>query len=129
MNLASSRLKWMRAIVTGLAFLGMVAVGSALASEPETGAVDGPARAFFAAHCRTCHAGEKPKGDFRIESLTADFLDKANRDRWWAVLEHIKAGTMPPQERPRPPLREVEAVAGWISRQATAAQAADGRVV
>lgn len=116
-------------LVAGLALLGMATGRSTFASEPDTTAVADPVRTFFAQHCNSCHAGKKPKGDFLLESLTTDFLDKANRDRWLAVLERVKAGTMPPKEKHRPPVREVEVLADWISRQATAGQAADGRVV
>jgi hypothetical protein len=102
--------------------------GSILAAEPEAAAVGDPAKTFFTAHCRTCHAGKEPKGDFDLQVLTTDFLDGANRERWLTVLERIQAGTMPPKEKSRPAAREVEVVAEWISRQARAAQAAEGRV-
>src|SRR5262249_33880339 len=46
-----------------------------------------PSPKFFAKHCQTCHEGQKPKGRFRLDSLTADFADKANRERWLAVME------------------------------------------
>ena len=75
----------------------------------------------------------KPKGKFRLESLTQDFDDKANRERWLAVLEQVKSGTMPPKEKPRPPAKDVEALADWISERTAAAEAArsaaQGRVV
>ena len=45
-----------------------------------------PTRPFFAQHCQGCHAGTKPKGNFRLESLSHDFADEANRKRWLTVL-------------------------------------------
>src|SRR5262245_6744211 len=122
------------ALAAGFVFAGL------LATRPMAHAADGdarplgdPARTFFAQHCQACHAGKEPKGEFRLDSLSTDFLDKANRERWQTVLERVKAGTMPPKEKPRPPQREAEALADWISGQVTAAQvaqlAADGRVV
>src|SRR5689334_640725 len=92
-----------------------------------------PAPPFFAQHCQDCHAGSKPKGDFRLESLSHDFADNANRKRWLSVLEQVKEGTMPPAEKPRPPAKEVEALIGWINERTGAAEAARsaavGRVV
>ena len=83
-----------------------------------------PTRPFFAQHCQACHAGAKPKGEFRLESLSQDFADKANRERWLTVLEQVKAGTMPPDEKPRPPAKDVEALVDWISGRTAAAEAA-----
>ncbi len=88
---------------------------------------------LFAKHCQSCHRGEKPKGDFLVESLSQDFSDNANRKRWLSVLEQVKAGTMPPKAKPRPPAEEVKLLTDWISKQAAAAEAArsaaQGRVV
>ena len=74
-----------------------------------------------------------PRANFRLESLSHDFADKANRERWLTVLEQVKAGTMPPKGKPRPPAKDVEALADWISGRAAAAEAArsaaQGRVV
>lgn len=68
-----------------------------------------------------------------MESLSPDFSDKANRERWLAVLEQIKTGAMPPKEKPRPPAQDAKVVAGWISRQveqaAAVSGASQGRVV
>jgi mono/diheme cytochrome c family protein len=61
-----------------------------------------PTQVFFARHCQACHAGTKPKGKFKLDSLTSDFGDKANRARWLGVLEQVKGGSMPPAEKPRP---------------------------
>lgn len=69
---------------------------------------------FFAKHCQTCHEGQKPKGRFRIDSLTTDFADKANRERWLTVLEQVRDGTMPPKEKPRPAAQDVKALTDWI---------------
>ncbi|MFT5106722.1 MAG: hypothetical protein ACI8XO_001953 [Verrucomicrobiales bacterium] len=87
------------------------------------------AQPLFAQHCQKCHEGSKPKGDFVLESLTDDFADKANREKWLTVLEQLESGDMPPEEKPRPPTREVQAVVDWISGQAIAQRATEGRVV
>src|SRR5262249_55930961 len=62
-----------------------------------------------------------------------DLADRASRQRWLAVLEQLEAGAMPPSEKPRPPEKEVQALAGWIRGQVAAAddarRAAQGRVV
>src|SRR5688572_26346401 len=92
-----------------LLFLAVVTTDSAAADPPTAKGTDEPVRAFLAAHCVGCHSGEKPKGDFLADKLSADFADKATRDRWAAVLGHLKAGTMPPKTKPRPPAKDANA--------------------
>ncbi len=83
-------------------------------------------------HCRECHGGEKPKGDFSLEKLSPDFTDKASRDRWLAVAEQLKAGTMPPKSKPRPSNKDSQTLKDWITAQTEAAdlaqRAVQGRV-
>src|SRR5581483_10143816 len=71
------------ALVLALALAGLGVAGPA-APPTERGPQlpDGPARSFLAQHCQGCHAGDKPKGKFRLQTLTQDFNDKANRERW-----------------------------------------------
>ena len=91
------------------------------------------ARAFLNRHCLECHGPEKPKGMFRVDKLSADFGDRADGERWQAVLKRVRAGEMPPKTKPRPPEEEVAALTDWIAAQAEAAEAArraaEGRVV
>lgn len=116
-------------VITGLSMIGLATFTSGQDAKP----ADDPSRPFFAQHCKTCHEGPKPKGKFRVESLTQDFNDKANRERWQAVLEQVKEGAMPPKEKPRPAARDVQTVTNWISgrldRAAAEKSAAQGRVV
>jgi mono/diheme cytochrome c family protein len=88
---------------------------------------------FFSKHCHSCHSGTKPKGEFRINDLSRNFADKPNRVAWLAVLEQLKAGNMPPPEKPRPAAEEIETLTVWIEQQVARAEgvrnAAHGRVV
>jgi len=91
-----------------------------------------PDRPFLAQHCQGCHAGDKPKGNFRLDALTHDFDDKANRDRWLAVAEQVRSGAMPPKGKPRPPEKDVAALTAWVHGRVEAGErarnAAQGRV-
>lgn len=104
---------------------------SALGAEPAVPSTDAPT--FFAKHCHDCHAGDKPKGDFDLKGLPAEFAAKANREQWLKVIEQLQAGTMPPKEKPRPEQAETKAAVDWITRQVATAEAAEnaanGRVV
>jgi mono/diheme cytochrome c family protein len=116
-------------IAYGLATIGPATRATGADAKP----ADDPARPFFARHCQACHSGPKPKGDFRVDSLSLDFGEKANRERWLDVLEQLKTGTMPPKEKPRPPEQDVKTVSSWISGRVDKAiasnSASQGRVV
>ncbi len=88
-----------------------------------------PHAAFLDAHCVKCHSGEKPKGKWRVDELSADFADAKSRARWEKVLEQIESGEMPPKSKPRPPEKDARALIDWISMQITAVSGKEGRVV
>jgi hypothetical protein len=79
---------------------------------------------LLAQHCQGCHAGEKPKGKFRLERLTQDFSDRANRERWLAVSEKVNSGAMPPKGKPRLPEKDVAALTDWVRKRVEAAEGA-----
>ncbi|MCY2978107.1 MAG: DUF1592 domain-containing protein [Planctomycetota bacterium] len=84
-------------------------------------------------HCQKCHLGTHPNGEFNIENLTPDFVDRKNREKWLALLEQLNSGNMPPMEEPRPPESVVKEAVEWITARAEAAELArrseEGRVV
>ena len=92
-----------------------------------------PGSQLFAEHCQMCHSGAKAMGGFTVTSLTEDFTDKQNLERWLNVLEQLKDGNMPPKEKPRPPINDVKSVMDWITTQAENAESVrretEGRVV
>ncbi len=91
-----------------------------------------PVRRLFAEHCQKCHSGPKYKGDFAIEHLSDDMSDRRSLEQWLTVLEQLKTGEMPPEEKPRPPAADLEAAIAWLNERtqpAVARRAAEGRVV
>ncbi|MBC7818969.1 MAG: DUF1592 domain-containing protein [Planctomycetaceae bacterium] len=113
----------------GLTLLGVVAVGQA----DDAKQFDDQFRPLLARHCVECHRGDKPKGNLRLDNLKLDLADAATRKHWSAVVERLRAGEMPPKEKPRPPEKEVQALTDWLAARVTtadtAARAAQGRVV
>jgi mono/diheme cytochrome c family protein len=93
---------------------------------------DANVRPFLAKHCIACHGETKPKGNFRVEKLAANFSDENNREQWETVLKRVKAGEMPPKDKPRPAQKEIAALSEWIGKgiqAADAARRAQGRTV
>src|SRR4051812_4513431 len=118
-------LSWLCVLGAGLVLGGVATTGPATrASDPDARPAESPAAPFFAQYCQSCHAGAKPKGNFRLDQLSLDFDNKANRERWLAVLEQLKAGTMPPPEKPQPKAQEARILTEWISGRVDGAVAA-----
>src|SRR3982751_5669604 len=74
----------------GTGLIGAATRASAVDTEP----AEAPTRVFFGKYCQTCHAGEKPKGDFAADTLSQDFAEKVNREKWLNVVEQLKTRTM-----------------------------------
>jgi mono/diheme cytochrome c family protein len=124
----------MRVLIAGVVAAGWGMIGFAtetMAADPSP--INDPSRKFFEQYCHACHAGAEPEGEFRVDTLSPDFDDKANRTKWQKVLEQLNAGTMPPPGKPRPAAKEADALAAWIDGQVeaaeTARQATQGRAV
>ena len=87
---------------------------------------------FFKAHCLRCHYDKKQSGDFRLDTLKANFADAQLAERWSEVLLRINSGEMPPKKEPRPTATEAAAVVEWIATEIkkgeTARMAARGPV-
>jgi hypothetical protein len=119
------RLFWINLLILGFVLSGLRAMGpAARAAEPGPLPSDDPTRSFLAKHCQSCHTGEKPKGDFRLDSLTQEFNNKETRERWLALSEKVRSGAMPPKGKPRPPEQDVIALTDWIRGRVEAAEGA-----
>ena len=91
-------------------------------------------RPVLVAHCYSCHSkdAEKPKGNFRLDQLPADFAQSESREAWQLVLKRVQAGEMPPKSKPRPAEKDTQVLLEWIAtgfKAADARRAAEGRVV
>ncbi|AGA30073.1 DUF1592 domain-containing protein [Singulisphaera acidiphila] len=75
---------------------------------------------FLSKHCYACHGDGKQKGDLSLDSDRDEQAVEKNRKVWENVLEMIRAGEMPPKNRPRPSTEEVEvallAIDGVLNR-------------
>jgi len=114
-------------IVTILLF----AAGVVVADEK---AYDEQVRPLLARHCFDCHGAEtaKPKGDFRLDTLSSAFADEASREQWLDVIQRVRDGEMPPKGKPKLTEKEAALLSDWVHGKLTATaslRAAQGRVV
>jgi hypothetical protein len=64
--------------------------------------------AFLKKHCLACHSGEKPKADLVLDRFADDAALLKDRKTWNRVLDTLKAGEMPPANKPQPTAGERE---------------------
>ena len=69
---------------------------------------------FLEAHCTACHGQEKSKGKVTLHDLDGDFSSAQELERWELVLDMLRSGEMPPEDKPQPEESERGAVSAWI---------------
>ena len=82
----------------------------------EAPAFDKAGLAFLQKHCLHCHGEKAKKAGLSLHTFRTDADVLKDRKIWRTVLHMVKSGEMPPPEKPRPSVAEVE----------TFAQAVDG---
>lgn len=112
----------------GLAVLALLAVRPAVAVE-----LADPDEAFVGDYCTRCHNDVDRKGRLDLTGLAFDPGDPANLAVWIKVHDRLKAGEMPPRNRPRPDATRqgafVEGLARSIVDAERAALAGEGRAI
>ena len=112
------------AFSAGLLLLASPGAAQTAAFAPDAQSYQQRVEPFLQRHCVRCHGPGKSKGDLRIDrDLGPDFADPGRRRRWTDVVEMLERKQMPPKGEPQAPSRDVAAVLGWITDQATRAEA------
>jgi hypothetical protein len=65
-------------------------------------------------HCYGCHGGGSKKGGVSLDAIESDQSRLQDHDLWWAVLKNVRAGLMPPADKPRPSDKELRLLEDWI---------------
>ena len=69
---------------------------------------------FLTQHCFHCHGNGKHKGELTFDRFTSLNAIQDEEKVWRHVSDNLRTKIMPPEERPRPPQEEVDAVVTWI---------------
>lgn len=72
---------------------------------------------LFQKHCYSCHAGDKPKGELRIDKLDPDLIKGKDGDHWREVLDRLNFGDMPPESEPALSPEDRELLTGWVVQE------------
>jgi len=65
-------------------------------------------------YCYDCHGDGANKGNVAFDQFKSDQAALENRDLWWKALKNVRAGIMPPANKPRPTSAEQAQLAHWI---------------
>ncbi|MGB8170070.1 MAG: DUF1592 domain-containing protein [Chthoniobacteraceae bacterium] len=98
----------------------------------ESGVLEPKVQAYLEEHCIDCHGDDKPKGEFRIDTLSPK-VGYENTPQWLEIMERINSGEMPPKKvKVRPTAEESARTVEWIASRMkegeAARMAARGRV-
>jgi hypothetical protein len=102
------------------------------AQEKANTSLDAKVTSFLAKHCLACHGPEKKKAGVELHIYKDEAGVLKDRKRWQEVIHMLSAGEMPPPERPRPKVEEVDAflaaVNSVFAKHDAAARRDPGRV-
>lgn len=96
------------------ACLALTAVGHA--ETPGASAdFDKQVKPFLEEHCTRCHGEKKHKGEFRLDTLSHDFVLGTPAMHWSDVMDRISSGEMPPEDEPRPNTEQAAKIVEWLA--------------
>lgn len=72
---------------------------------------------FVARHCAECHGAKLAEKELRLDTLEPDMKSSTSAARWAVVLTQLRAGKMPPEEKPKPAVDAVNGVVRWIEAE------------
>ncbi len=115
MDAHSHRIIW---LITASLF-GLSGISSrALGDDTPASRFHAVVEAVLSDHCYSCHGDGAKKGGVTLDAFTDDKTLLANRDLWFNVLKNVRAGVMPPADKPRPSAEEILALENWIKHSA-----------
>ena len=68
-------------------------------------------------YCYDCHGGGATKGNVDLDDFRTDDQVR-NHALWWRVMKNVRAGIMPPADKPRVPPDKVKKLMAWIKVEA-----------
>jgi hypothetical protein len=69
-------------------------------------------------YCYDCHGDGMRRGNLAFDSYSSESELMTDHDLWLAVLKNVRAGVMPPRNRPQPNADELATLEEWIKSEA-----------
>jgi len=68
-------------------------------------------------YCYDCHGDGMRRGNVDFDRYASEAELTADQDLWLAVLKNVRAGVMPPRDRPQPSTEDLARLETWIKRE------------
>ncbi len=68
--------------------------------------------------CIGCHNAELKKGGIAFDQVDGNPALLEDRQLWWKTLKMVRAGIMPPKNKPHPEAKQIEQIVSWIKSSA-----------
>src|SRR5450755_1469519 len=89
--------------------------GSRAGEAPASPEFDKVLKPFLEEHCTRCHGEKKHKGEFRLDTLSRDFVLGTPAMHWSDVMDRISSGERPPKDEPRPNTEQAAKMVEWLA--------------
>ena len=86
----------------------------AAASDPVVERFGEKVQPILEKYCYGCHGNEIKNGGVDLEGSETDEARLRDHDLWWGVLKNVRAGIMPPADKPQPSDEERRILEDWI---------------
>lgn len=106
--------------LAGIALVLLLTAALLRAGDPSKAGPDGDGfqtivTPFLRQHCVACHGPARQEAHFRLDTLRAEHLAGRDAHKWKTILKRLRAGEMPPEDRPRPSAAELQRLTDWLS--------------
>ena len=88
------------------------------AAEPRAAHFHATVQPILKEYCSDCHEDGANKGGIAFDAFKSDGALLASNALWLDVLKNLRAGLMPPQNKPRPTAAELKQLEAWIKYDA-----------
>ncbi len=114
---ATGPIAWCARFVLCLFLIADLEVGANESSNPAS-PFQQSVEPFLIQYCYDCHGDGMSRGKLAFDTHDSEESLIADHTLWLAVLKNVRAGIMPPHQRPQPSADEIRALVDWIKFEA-----------
>ena len=101
--------------VAVLIFGGIICMGEARAAAADA-QFHSKVEPVLKEYCYDCHGDGAHKGNVAFDQWKSDAEVAGNSELWWKALRNLRAGMMPPANKPKPTAEQKKQIESWIKQ-------------
>jgi hypothetical protein len=113
-----TKIRWLRRLAPMLLSIAVIGMPFATAAGAEESPFVERVEPILFDYCYDCHGDGMRRGNLAFDGYQSESELVADHDLWLAVLKNVRAGVMPPRNRPQPNAEELAALEDWIKGEA-----------